>query len=81
MAMPSMHAVRVASITLRSMNAPGSPSSPLQMTYLMSPGLGNCAPLEAGGITAAAASAEAALSDLVNHAVGRHLVRAVRRAW
>ena len=36
-------------------------------------GLGHRAPLQAGGIAAAAAPAQAALGDAVNHAVGRHL--------
>jgi hypothetical protein len=36
-------------------------------------GFGDSAPLEAGGISAAAATAEAAFGDAVNDAVGRHL--------
>src|SRR5664279_1135620 len=38
MAMPSSTRCGSLSSTARSMKAPGSPSSPLQMTYLVSPG-------------------------------------------
>ena len=49
---------------MRSMNAPGSPSSPLQMTYLVSPGcLRDHAPFLAGGKSRAAATAQAGLLD------------------
>jgi hypothetical protein len=43
------------------------------MTYLSRRRLGHGAPLQAGGIAAAAASAQAAFGDLLNHSVGRHL--------
>ena len=55
------------------MNAPGSPSSPLQTTYFRSPhGFCHGAPLQAGRIAAAAAPAQPAFGDLVDHTVGRH---------
>ena len=66
MAMPSRTRCGSLSRTLRSMNAPGSPSSALQMTYFWAPcGLGDGVPLEAGRVAGAAAAAQAAAGDLV----------------
>ena len=60
--MPSSTRCGSLSSTLRSMNAPGSPSSALQMTYFsLLAGLGDGAPLQAGGVAGAAAAAQAAL--------------------
>ena len=49
------------------MNAPGSPSSPLQMMYLTSPGDGRGElPLHARGEAGAAAAAQAGGEDLLD---------------
>ena len=41
--------------------------------FQVAAGLGHRAPLQAGGIAAAAAPAQSAFGDLLDHAVGRHL--------
>ncbi len=65
-AMPSSTRCGSLSRTLRSMNAPGSPSSALQMTYFLSPpALAGEAPLQAGGVAGAAAAAQAA-ADVIS---------------
>jgi len=71
--MPSMTRCGSPSITLRSMNAPGSPSSPLQTRTSARRRPWPPCPLQPCGIAAAAASPEAAFGDAVNHAAGRHL--------
>ena len=59
---------------LRSMNAPGSPSSALQKyVLLVALGLAGKLPLEPGGKTGAAAAAQAALHHLFDYGLGRHL--------
>ena len=73
--MPSRTRCGSLSRTLRSMNAPGSPSSALQMTYFWSPdGLGHGAPLEARGVAGAAAAAQPAAPMISSRtSVERHL--------
>ena len=57
------------------MKAPGSPSSALQTTYLAGRDLlGDQLPLEAGGVAGAAASAQAALLDLLDDFARGHVV-------
>ncbi len=73
MAMPSSSRCGSPSITARSMNAPGSPSSALQIRYFWSAcrGLGEL-PLLAGRETAAAAAAQPACLDCFADLLGRH---------
>ncbi len=63
---------------MRSMNAPGSPSSPLQTMYLGRPGRGaDLGPLGAGGEARAAAAAQTAACDKGGSFRGRELLSAV----
>ena len=56
------------------MNAPGSPSSPLQITYFCGARLDTGqVPLLAGGKTGAAAAAQPGIEDLLADAFGRHV--------
>ena len=56
------------------MNAPGIAFVAVaDDVFLVAYGLGHGAPLQAGGIAAAAASAQSAFGDLLDHVVGRHL--------
>ena len=67
MIMPSMTACGSPSRTLRSMKAPGSPSSALQRTYFTSPGpCGVKSHFMPGGEAGAAAAAQARLLHLVD---------------
>jgi hypothetical protein len=63
MAMPSTRRCGSPSMTARSMNAPGSPSSALQIRYFWSAGVQGELPLRAGGEAAAAAAAQAGALD------------------
>ena len=81
--MPSSTRCGSLSSTLRSMNAPGSPSSALQTTYLRSPGLlATVRPLHAGRVAGAAAAAQPAAGDLLDD-LGRASSRAATwsSAW
>ena len=66
----------------RSINAPGSPSSALQTTYFLSDTLlADKVPLRAGGKARAAASAQAAESEMtLDDLVGRHFGQTLCRA-
>ena len=79
MAMPSSRRCGSPSITARSMNAPGSPSSALQIRYFWSAGcLRANLPLRAGREAAAAAAAQAAPLDDVADLGGRLLAQRLR---
>ena len=72
--MPSRTRCGSSSITLRSMNAPGSPSSPLQMTYFWREvALATVFHFRPVGIARAATATQAAARDLVDHLDGRHV--------
>ena len=72
--MPSSTRCGSPSRTLRSMKAPGSPSSALQMTnFSRALGLVDRAPLEAGRVAAAAAAPQARGRDLLDHVERGHL--------
>ena len=78
MAMPSSTLCGSLSKTLRSMNAPGSPSSALQMTYFCGAWrFGDRAPFQAGRISRAAATAQSALDHRVHHVLRRHFAKHV----
>ena len=80
MIMPSMMACGVPSSRLRSMKAPGSPSSALQTRYFGEPvGLAAEAPLDPGQEARAAAPAQAGLADLVDDLLRGHLRQGLGR--
>ena len=66
---------------MRSMNAPGSPSSPLQMTYLSGEVARGRRPFAAGGEARAAAAAQAGEANFVDDLFGRGAVEAFCNAW
>ena len=64
------------------MNAPGSPSSPLQTTYFSSLlELVGELPLAAGGEARAAAAAQPGVEHLLTTSSGLHPGRALARPW
>ena len=70
--MPSITAWGSPSMIEASMKAPGSPSSPLQMMYLTSPGDGARTSIWPVGKPAPPRPAQARGEDLVDDLVGRH---------
>ena len=78
MIMPSSTLWGLPSSTARSIKAPGSPSSALQMTYLTSPSaLAAALPLAPGGETGPAPPSQPRLLDGIHDLVGLHLKSAL----